>query len=52
MTASVDPAMANEGEVRTVSRVGYVLSLFPCYDETFILREMKALKDKSNVAFS
>jgi colanic acid/amylovoran biosynthesis glycosyltransferase len=27
-------------------RIGYVLSLFPCYDETFILREMKALREK------
>ncbi len=26
-----------------VRRVGYVISLFPSYDETFILREMKAL---------
>jgi colanic acid/amylovoran biosynthesis glycosyltransferase len=24
-------------------RIAYVLSLFPCYDETFILREIKAL---------
>ena len=24
-------------------RIGYVLSQFPCYDETFILREIEAL---------
>jgi glycosyltransferase involved in cell wall biosynthesis len=27
-------------------RVGYVLSLFPSYDETFILREMKGIADR------
>jgi colanic acid/amylovoran biosynthesis glycosyltransferase len=27
-------------------RIGYVLSLFPCYDETFILREIKALAER------
>lgn len=27
-------------------RVGYVVSLFPSYDETFILREIKALGDR------
>jgi glycosyltransferase involved in cell wall biosynthesis len=27
-------------------RIGYVLSLFPSYDETFILREMKALASR------
>lgn len=27
-------------------RIGYVLSLFPCYDETFILREIKALAQR------
>lgn len=27
-------------------RVGYVVSLFPSYDETFILREMKALTEQ------
>ncbi len=26
--------------------VGYVVSQFPCYDETFILREIKALRDR------
>jgi glycosyltransferase involved in cell wall biosynthesis len=29
-----------------VRRVGYVVSLFPSYDETFILREMAALADR------
>jgi glycosyltransferase involved in cell wall biosynthesis len=29
-----------------VRRVGYVVSLFPSYDETFILREIKALSDR------
>ena len=29
-----------------VRRVGYVVSLFPSYDETFILREIKALADR------
>jgi len=27
-------------------RIGYVLSLFPCYDETFILREIKGLAER------
>lgn len=27
-------------------RIAYLVSLFPCYDETFILREMKALTDR------
>jgi len=27
-------------------RIAYVLSLFPCYDETFILREIKALSTR------
>jgi glycosyltransferase involved in cell wall biosynthesis len=27
-------------------RIGYVLSLFPCYDETFILREIKGLSER------
>lgn len=27
-------------------RVGYVVSQFPCYDETFILRELVALRDR------
>lgn len=30
----------------TSTRVGYVVSQFPCYDETFILREMKALRER------
>ena len=46
MKGSVSQVMPNDGEARAVSRVGYVLSLFPCYDETFILREMKALKEQ------
>ena len=29
-----------------VSRVAYVVSLFPSYDETFILREIRALADR------
>jgi glycosyltransferase involved in cell wall biosynthesis len=29
-----------------VRRVGYIVSLFPSYDETFILREMAALADR------
>jgi len=29
-----------------VRRVGYIVSLFPSYDETFILREVKALSDR------
>jgi len=31
------------GHASEPPRIGYVLSLFPCYDETFILREIKAL---------
>jgi len=27
-------------------RIGYLLSLFPCYDETFILREIKGLSER------
>jgi glycosyltransferase involved in cell wall biosynthesis/peptidoglycan/xylan/chitin deacetylase (PgdA/CDA1 family) len=34
---------ANENGHR---RVGYIVSQFPCYDETFILREIKALRDR------
>jgi glycosyltransferase involved in cell wall biosynthesis len=30
-------------------RIGYVLSQFPCYDETFILREIKALAERGVV---
>jgi colanic acid/amylovoran biosynthesis glycosyltransferase len=38
------PLLSARGEGRAdVRRIAYVLSLFPCYDETFILREMKAL---------
>ena len=31
---------------KEVTRVAYILSLFPCYDETFILREIKALTER------
>lgn len=29
-----------------MTRIGYVVSQFPCYDETFILREMKGLRER------
>jgi colanic acid/amylovoran biosynthesis glycosyltransferase len=38
---------SERGEARrVVRRIAYILSFFPCYDETFILREMKGLVER------
>jgi glycosyltransferase involved in cell wall biosynthesis len=43
---AVMPTLPRGSVAPNAPRVGYVLSLFPCYDETFILREIKALADR------
>jgi glycosyltransferase involved in cell wall biosynthesis len=44
VNALLQPAVtAARATSPTPRRIAYVLSLFPCYDETFILREIKAL---------
>jgi colanic acid/amylovoran biosynthesis glycosyltransferase len=48
MSAELALHLVNEeGEGRpAVRRIAYILSFFPCYDETFILREMKGLVER------
>ncbi len=47
MSAELAPARPSAALAAGGRRhIGYVLSLFPCYDETFILREIKALSER------